>query len=46
MKENKYDDEIFFEKYAQGALEMKRVEIYANVKIVTKDAEDTAARGV
>ena len=36
----------FFEKNAQGALEMKRVEIYDNVKIVTKDAEVTADRGV
>ena len=36
----------FFEKNAQGNLEMQRVEIYDNVKIITKDAEVTADRGV
>lgn len=36
----------FFDKNKQGNLEMKRVEIYDNVKIVTKDAEVTADRGV
>lgn len=36
----------FFEKDAQGSMEMKRVEIYDDVKIVTKDAVVTADRGV
>lgn len=48
QKNKVYADRMisFFEKNAQGALEMKRVEIYDNVKIVTKDAEVTADRGV
>lgn len=43
QKNKVYADRMisFFEKNAQGALEMKRVEIYDNVKIVTKDAEVT-----
>lgn len=36
----------FFEKNAQGSLEMNRIEIYDHVKIVTKDAEVTADRGI
>lgn len=36
----------YFEKNATGNLEMKRVEIFDNVKIVTKDANVTAEKGV
>ncbi len=36
----------YFEKNAAGNLEMKRVEIFDNVKIVTKDANVTAEKGV
>ena len=48
QKNKVYSDKMisFFEKNAQGNLEMQRVEIYDNVKIVTKDAEVTADRGV
>ena len=48
QKNKVYADRMisFFEKNAQGNLEMQRVEIYDNVKIVTKDAEVTADRGV
>lgn len=35
----------YFEKNAKGSMEMNRVEIFDNVKIVTKDATVTAKRG-
>lgn len=43
-----YSDRMisFFEKDAQGSMEMKRVEIEDNVKIITKDAIVTADRGI
>lgn len=47
QKNKIYSDRMvsFFEKNAQGSLEMKKVEIYDNIKIVTKDAEVTADKG-
>lgn len=43
-----YSDRMtsFFKKNATGSLEMERVEIDDNVKIVTKDANVTADRGI